>query len=461
MKRLIWAGWSRSVRPAMRRYREALRHPEQAQRQVHAACMRELAGTAFARAHGLNAHTALDAFRRQVPVLDPPEWEGWVKRILHGEKEVLTRTPVERLVPTGGSTGPVKLIPMTSASRREYALAVDLWIGDTLYGHPRIQQGRAYIATSPAKSFSVPDAALPVGYADDRAYLNPVVRKLFQRLLVVPTDVATLRGDVWKSQVTTLLQRARDLRFLSIWHPGYLEALFESDDFEQLKTQWPDLAVISCWADGACACHAERLRQAFPHATLQRKGLWLTEGVISIPWRGHTPLALLNGFLEFETLSGHLLLAHELESGMCARPILTNHAGITRVRLGDLVEITEFYEDTPCIRWMGRADAVSDICGEKLSDAQVAAALKEAGMPADACLRADANRQPPAYELLTSAASVDLIALDHALSRNPHYDWARTLGQLGPPRLTRGIPSAPRPGEHAKSSRLFLNPPTG
>lgn len=458
MKRLIWAAWARSVRPALRRYSEALRHPERAQQQMLAACMRELAGTAFAREHGLNAHTDLAAFRRRVPILDPPEWEAWVRRILRGESAVLTRTPVERLVPTGGSTGPAKLIPMTAASRREYALAVDLWIGDTLRLHPRIRQGRAYIATSPAKSFSVPDAAVPVGYAEDAAYLHPLVRKLFRHLLVVPDTVATFRGDAWKSRVTGRLRQARDLRFLSLWHPGYLEALFEADVFERLKTQWPDLAVISCWADGACAAPAARLQQAFPQAVLQRKGLWLTEGVISIPWQGQTPLALLNGFLEFETPCGQMRLAHELEPGMFARPVLTNHAGLARVRLGDRIEVTGFLDRTPCIRWTGRADAVSDICGEKLSEAQVAAALSDTGLPADACLRPDAAGRPPAYELLTAAASPDLVALDRALRRNPHYDWARTLGQLGPPRHTRGTPPVPRPGEHAKSSRLLFNP---
>jgi hypothetical protein len=456
MRRLIWEGWARSARPAMGRFSAALCQPEVAQKQVFAACLRELEGTAFAREHDLDARMGLEAFRRQVPVRNPSEWEPWVGRILRGEHTVLTKSPVERLVPTGGSTGPAKLIPMTAASRREYALAVDLWIGDTLRRHPGVRGGRAYIATSPAISFSVADAAVPVGYAEDAAYLHPVVRRLFQHLLVVPPDVAALREDAWKTRVIALLSQARDLRFLSLWHPGYLQALFEEEDFRRLKTKWSGLKVISCWADGACSDAAERLHRLFPQAVLQRKGLWLTEGVISLPWQGQTPLALLNGFLEFETPGGEVLLAHELEEGMSLRPVLTNHAGLVRVRLGDRIEVDGFLDHTPCIRWMGRADAVSDLCGEKLSDDQVAAALEDAGMPLDACLRANLSSCPPAYDVLTVSPGGDLSALDQALRRNPHYDWARTVGQLGPPRHIQENPPAPTPGKHIKSGRLLL-----
>lgn len=457
MKSFIWAAWACNARPVMRRFSEALCQPETAQKRMFAACMRELEGTAFAHEHALDARMGLEAFRGQVPVRDPREWEPWVARILRGERGVLTRSPVERLVPTGGSTGPAKLIPMTAASRREYAQAVDLWIGDTLRMHPGIRKGRAYIATSPAHSFSVPGAAVPVGYAEDAAYLHPLVRRLFQHLLVVPPDVAALRGDAWKSRVTALLSQAPDLRFLSIWHPGYLEALFEAEGFSRFKKQGSGLEVISCWADGACSAEAERLHHHFPGAVLQRKGLWLTEGVISLPWQGETPLALLNGFLEFETPDGQILLAHELEPGMSLRPILTNHAGLVRVRLGDRIDVYGLLGRTSCIRWTGRADAVSDLCGEKLSDDQVALALQDAGMPSDACLRANPSFRPPCYEVLTASQSVDLAALDRRLRRNPHYDWACTLGQLGPLRHVQENPPEPQPGKHAKASRLLFS----
>lgn len=458
MTRLFWKCWAHSVRPAMRRYTAALQNPESAQRQVFSACMQSLEGTAFAREHGLKPQTDLSVFRESVPVIDPPEWEAWTQRILRGESAVLTRDPVERLVPTSGSTGPAKLVPMTAASRREYALAVNLWIGDTLRNHSDIQKGRAYIATSPAQSFSIPDAVVPVGYAEDGAYLHPLARCMFQRLLAVPTTVATLRGDAWKIRVTRLLDQARDLRFLSLWHPGYLEALFGPEAFGLLPENWPRLSVISCWADGACAASAAKLLQAFPGATLQRKGLWLTEGVISLPWQGETPLALLNGFLEFEAQSGHLLLAHELEQGAYYRPVLSNHAGLVRVRIGDQIQVSGFLGRTPCIRWIGRADAVSDLRGEKLSEAQVAEAFFSAGMPDDACLRPDPDGNPPGYVLHTDRKTLDLSILDQALRRNPHYDWARTLAQLAPPRQAAALPQHLRPGEHSKSSRLILKP---
>ena len=324
MKRLAWEIWALSARPAMRRYAAALNDPESAQRQVFGSLVASLEGTAFAAAHGLKRTCCVSEFRERVPVMDPAGLEPWVQRILRGEGKVLTRDPVERLVPTSGSTGPAKLIPMTAASRREYALAVSLWMGDTLRTHPGIRKGRAYIATSPARTVAIENAAVPVGFAEDGAYVGRMERHLLHPLLAVPTGVAALRGEEWRQRVTHLLREAHDLRFLSIWHPSYLGALFDPPEWESLRAQWPNLQVISTWADGACAAPATHLLRHFPGVTLQRKGLWLTEGVVSLPWRGDTPLALLNGFLEFEGRSGEVRLAHELTRGGLYRPVLSN-----------------------------------------------------------------------------------------------------------------------------------------
>lgn len=460
MKRLAWSLWAHRSRPHMRRYARALQDPESAQRDVFTRCMHHLTGTAFAREHGLEPGIRPEEFRARVPVIDPAEWESWTRRILRGEPRVLTRDPVERLVPTSGSTGPAKLIPMTAASRREYALAVNLWIGDCLRQFPEIRGGRAYIATSPAQSISIPNAAVPVGYAEDGAYVGPLERRLLNHLLAVPTGVAALRGEAWRQRVRRLLLRARDLRFLSLWHPSYLDALFDKQEMTELPGRWPNLKLISCWADGACAAPAARLLQAFPGAVPQRKGLWLTEGVISLPWCGDTPLALLNGYMEFEEDSGKIHPAHELEAGRVYRPVLTNRAGLVRVRLGDKIHVSGFSRRTPCVRWVGRADAVSDLCGEKLTEAQVEAALARAGISGNVVLRADAARHPPGYVLHSDNESDDPEQLDRALRRNPHYDWARALGQLAPPVRAAAYELPTTPGRHLKSKRL-LGPEDG
>ena len=457
MRRLAWRLWQGAAASALRRYGQALAAPQQAQADVFAALLRSAAGTRFARAHGLDGPCTVAEYQQRVPVMTPADLDRWVELIRRGESQVLTNAAVERLVPTSGSTGPVKRIPMTAASRAEYGLAVNLWMGDTLRMVPAVRGGRAYIATSPALTFTDLDSAIPVGYAEDAAYLGVLERLLLQRLLAVPTHVAALRGAVWRDCVRQRLLAARDLRFLSLWHPSYLSALFTPDEMPLLKSKWPRLAVISTWSDGHCAAAARDLCAHFPAARHQRKGLWLTEGVVSVPWQGDTPLALLNGLLEFEDEHGRAWLAHELQDHGLYRPLLSNHAGLYRYRLGDVVQVCGFQHATPCVRWLGRADAVSDVCGEKLSEAQVEQACRLAGLPAEACLRAARDREPPCYVLHVHAPVSDLAPLETALRRNPHYDWARRLGQLGPLEQS-GDPVPPRPeqgGHHLKSQRLI------
>jgi hypothetical protein len=87
--------------------------------------------------------------------------------------------------------------------------------------------GSLVFATSPALDSPLPNAALPVGYAEDEAYLGFLERRILGALLAVPTRVARLRGDAWRNSVRAQLLAARDLRLLSLWHPSYLAALFE------------------------------------------------------------------------------------------------------------------------------------------------------------------------------------------------------------------------------------------
>ncbi len=451
---LAWRLWQWAALPACKRFAGALQRPRETQERLLQGLLRHAQGSRFAETQGLHPGLGPSEYARRVPVMDAASQSAWSAQLLAGGQQVLFAPAVERLVPTSGSTGPVKLIPMCAASRREYALAVNLWIADLLHCSPALRNGRAYIATSPALDSPLPAAALPVGYAEDEAYLGSLERRILGSLLAVPTRVARLRGDAWRNSVRAQLLAARDLRLLSLWHPSYLAALFDASELATLPEIWPHLQVISCWADGVCREEAERLHALFPTARLQPKGLWLTEGVVTLPWRGQHPLALLNGYYEFEDESGAAVPLDALQIGSAYRVLLSNHAGLYRYRLGDLVEVTGHLHATPCFRWIGRADAVSDLRGEKLSEAQIERALRAARIAGDARLVPDSALTPPAYRLHTRDPQPDLSALENALLQNPHYRWARDLGQLGP--LTRGESihaSADTPPQR-KSSRL-------
>lgn len=416
------------------RFDTALQNPEQAQTAQIRSILKHAHGSIWARQHSIDQKTSLRDFRKRAPLMDGGSLCQWTDRMVKGEANVLTNSRVDRLVPTSGTTGPSKLIPMTPLSRREYSTAVNLWIHETLRSCPEIRNGRAYIATSPAQDFPLHESNIPVGFAEDSAYLGAIERMVLNKLLVVPMHVARLRGEAWRCATRDFLLNAKDLRFLSLWHPGYLGALFNEDELHSLHNKWPDLQLISCWSDGSCDAPSRQLHSLFPQTKHQTKGLWLTEGAVSIPWRNHHPVALLSGFFEFESENGEIKMVHQLEYGSTYGPIISNHSGLYRYKLGDLVEVDGFIGKTPSLQWIGRADHVVDLCGEKLSDAQIADALKHVAWSTPMVMVPSTETASTHYKCCVESGSppFPVDKFEDALMRNPHYKWARSIGQLHP-----------------------------
>jgi hypothetical protein len=212
-----------------------------------------------------------------------------------------------------------------------------------------------------------------------------------------------------------------------------------------VRSLWPHLTLLSCWADGPSAGPAEALRRRLPGVALQPKGLLATEGVVSVPFGGGRPLAVRSHFFEFVDAGGRAHTAADLREGEAYGVVLTTGGGLYRYRLGDRVRVEGFLRRTPCLRFVGREDGVSDLCGEKLDGAFVAGVLDDLlapGRPTFALLAPDTGLGGPGYTLYLDDVSADPPAdlgrrLDDALSANPHYRHCRRLGQLRPPAVFR------------------------
>jgi hypothetical protein len=151
-------------------------------------------------------------------------------------------------------------------------------------------------------------------------------------------------------------------------------------------------------------------------------------------------LAITSHYFEFLDEGGAPCGAHQLEQGKSYEVVVTNGGGLWRYRLGDIVECTGHVGATPSLRFVGR-EHVSDLRGEKLSEAFVADVLRDLwtidDRPAVATLRPRDADGSAGYELLVSSdrgspASELATRLDAALQANPHYALARRLGQLAP-----------------------------
>lgn len=471
-----------TLRGAWRRFVAAARDPQRAQAARLQTILRDNAGCEYGKAQGFDGLGSVAEYQARVPRSTGRALTGCVERIAAGETGVLTTAPVRMLERTSGSTAPNRLVPYTDGLLAEFGAATGAWLYDLLTRAPGLQGTRSYWSVSPAtRQDERSPGGLPIGFADDTEYFGPLAGWALRRMLAVPPAVARRRRMArWRWETARSLLAADDLGLISVWSPSFLILLhrYIAEHWELLLSAlptarasalratfsgrgpgpsgdalWPRLALISCWTDGSAAALLPELRRRFPCTPLQPKGLLATEGVVSFPvWGQPAPVAALTGhFLEFIDLDHperRPLGAHELRAGGSYSPLLTTSGGLYRYHLADRVDCVGHLALAPLLRFAGRLDRVSDLCGEKLSASNVQAALdavlRRHGVRADFALLAPrSGADPPAYALLLQTPAPDAAiarlagALDDALAAGHHYAYCRSLGQLGPLEVLR------------------------
>lgn len=486
----LHGAWLVSMRAHRRDFEAALDDPDAAQRTILARRLRADAGTEYGRRHGFGEVSGVAAYQARVPIVGHDDLAPLIDRAAAGHEGVLTAEPVQLFERSSGSAAAAKLVAYTAGLKREFAAATDPWLASLHQRWPGLLGGRAYWSISPVtRARERTTGGHPIGIEDDAEYLGRIGRAVMGRLVAVPAGVARAPDMAsWRRQTLQHLLAAEDLSFLSVWSPSFLTVLMEhlERDLDVLlaslevgrrrrieravaregligEALWPRLVVLSCWTDAASASFIGALRRWFPRVPLQSKGLLATEGVVSLPWLergGRTlddpalgplvpstrPAAVTSHFLELVDLDAPdeapKLLGAVREGGRYA-PLLTIAGGLWRYRLGDEVVCTGKVGRTPTLMFAGKLDAVSDLCGEKLSASHVARALAGAGARHDlrpelALLAPVRAWDPPAYCLYVDAPGASepamasyAAAVEVALRDNPHYAYARDLGQLG------------------------------
>lgn len=240
-------GWLASALPAALSFERALRRPEEAQRELLLQLLQQNAPCAYGRRHDFESIRSYEQFRATVPVVTADEIAPWIERIAQGEERVLTAEPVTRLMPTSGSTGPRKLIPVTAGLQRQFNRAVAAWITDLARDHASIVSGPAYWSVTPAFQ-AAPEATtrVRVGFESDSAYLGARCAWLVNAGMAVPTEVGRIGNlEAFRYVVLLFLLRSADLRLISIWHPSYLSLLLDA-----LPPRWGEL--VRDIEHGAC-----------------------------------------------------------------------------------------------------------------------------------------------------------------------------------------------------------------
>lgn len=445
----------------------AFENPRAAQAALLREILSAMAGSRFARDHGLDTEMSFESFRAAVPIRNYNDFSPWMSQLIGGDGTALSACPPLALELTGGSSGGRKPVPMTPMLLDGFRRGLVAWLGDLSTTWPAICEGKTYFALSPALSKApAPMGSLPIGLASDLAYLGEEIAPLLAPSLLHTTEITRLRDPgTWQLATLAMMLNAQDLSFISVWSPSFLTALLrvlKSDIEPVLKLLhdggfgippnpqrarelrklgsfsaekfWPKLALVSAWSDASAAPQFELLSQQVPGVALQGKGLLATEGLFTIPFNCFSdPVpAVLSSLLEFRDADGRCLLMAQLLVGETYDLIVTPLGGFARYAMGDRVVCTGWaMTGVPMLRFVGRGERHSDLVGEKLSEDFVLGCLKRTGVNG---ILASCAGETPHYKLLVTQGVSDRVIerLELALCENPQYAYARDIAQLGP-----------------------------
>lgn len=475
-----------------KQFDRSLRQVETAQKSRLASLLGLIENSPAGRAYTLHRGTRYEDFASKVPVSSYKDWEPSVLEQKKNRAPILTAEPCTRYQPTSGSSSKMKWIPYTPAFLNELDQAISPLLVDGFRSHPGIFRGRHYWSLSwiptHLRTTIAPDA-------NDDLKLLPWWKRLFMHLtMAVPTEVSYAASSEG-SMISSLahLAACTDLTLISVWSPTFAINLIEqltkhraelavilakgtwgernkelfhipcprspaaakllsawdgtvSPDI--VKRLWPNLALVSSWDTSSSRLWAEELKHQLPQAGFLAKGLWATEGVVTIPYRGCYPLTVNSHFYEFlDPDTGKIHPAWNLKQDQIVKPLLTTGSGFLRYDLNDRVRVSGFLENCPCLEFLGRMDGV-DMTGEKLTPDIAVDVIKQTGktfgvkaLTLVATQGSSSRNEKPRYTLLCEADKNPALESDIAryaaglLDESFHYKLASEIGQLDPLRV--------------------------
>lgn len=436
----------------------------------------------LARGSESYAHLQLDRIGsledlKNLPISNYSHWAQWIeKERKRPGSHSLSRSPIQRFQPTSGSTDLRKWIPYTKQFLSELDSASGVWLHDLGRNFPGVLRGRHYWSLS-----WLPDDLRALTSNDDLDLWPWWKRKLMSAIMVAPGAIANLpTNENARFATAAILAGSSDLSLISVWSPTFLLRILEdlsnwreeilevlasgiwpSSDYkilpgprskrqtsilknwngvvtsDFLKELWPNLALVSSWDSSTSSGFAQKLKKMFSHCAFQGKGLWATEGVVTIPVSSQNVLAFESHLYEFRCLeTGRIFSPWNLEVDQRVQPIITTGSGIWRYELPDEMLVKNLERGLPVLEFRGRIGSV-DLVGEKMDKlwaTQVLSELSEKFKLRGLTFLAEKTDDQGRYTLLAEGAVEDSAAaglwIEERLSDQMHYKLARQMGQL-------------------------------
>lgn len=394
-------------------------------------------GTEYGRKYKFADIHSIDEYRSRVPITNYDAYRDSVKRMMNGEKNVLTVYEVEKYCSTSGTTGESKHLPKSYMElEKEGTLTEDpkkLYLSSDTGKRLILSSYRTYSAVPGGQVFLISEMFYKYIYDTGRLEIDKYIggKDLFfvpcecKDMLYAKAAAALSCPDIriiectflyealnffgyleknWRSIVDDL--RSRRLPeglsvpdgtrkfLLSLNTPEERLATVEKEcsaGFKNIaKRLWNGLELINGIGNKFYLTEEASLAEYIGDIPKQYYCYCCSEALIGIPPRLNEytyVLVMRTGFFEFLPYNADddsvTYLPHELKPGELYEPVVTNFSGLYRYRLGDIVKAVRFIGKSPVIEFMFRKGQVLNIAGEKIDSRQLEQAVYDLR---DSCL---------------------------------------------------------------------------
>jgi len=424
-----------------KRYVKASLDVEATQNAVRQEILGYAADTVYGRAHGFGAMRTFGDFRDGAPVVDYEDLRPYVDRHAAGEEGVLFPGKPMMYNRSSGTTALPKLIPVTPYQfERTIKDRGKLWLYGLMRHYPGIYDGKDLTLVSPPVEGHTADGT-PYGSLSGLIYKNiPDFVKLihsipYEGMLIkdydakaycvmrfgVPQDITSIytgnpatvlnlvrKADRWKEDLIRDIRDGtlkRDLElepeyravFEAMLEPApekaaELDVLAAAGERLRPADYWPDLKLIHTWKNGNTALMIPKLEPWFRPGTPMLDFGYIASEVNAAdliePGTDGSLLQVQNAFYEFVSIEEEdlenktFLMAHQLEAGRRYYIYVTTFSGLYRYDMNDVVEVVGHFNQAPIIVFLFKGKGITNLQGEKLSEAQFIEALGRASRTA-------------------------------------------------------------------------------
>ncbi len=398
--------------------------------------IRKNRNTLYGKEHGFSSMKTVEDFQKKVSVNNYESLRPYIKKIMRGDRRVLTKEKAIFFGITSGTTSKPKFIPVTKRSRMQKSKVMSVWLYRVLTDHPEALKGKALVIMSPAVE-GYASSGVPYGSESGDAYKN--MPSLIRKHYALPYEVFCIKDYEARYYAMLRIGIEADVTNISTMNPLTILVLCQKIDkyakdiiedirrgslnrsinidpsirkaiektlkpnpnralfLEKLlmekgallpKDFWKGLALVACWTGGTVGLYVKELAKYLPPDIKMRDfGYVSTEARCSVPVSDGGPSGILtsgSNFYEFipeediEKKEPRYLTVDKVKKGGRYYIIFTTPGGLYRYNIDDIIRVVGFQKSAPVIEFIQKGKNISSATGEKLYEAQIIDAIYKA-----------------------------------------------------------------------------------